>query len=75
PKPVDDAPISGPRHRLDSTGEVASRDDRPRIAGRITADDGTPLGTAAITVTDTRGHQAGTTAVHADGTYTAHDIA
>ncbi|MGC4961325.1 MFS transporter [Gordonia sp. DT101] len=75
PEPADEAPTSGARHRLDSAGEVGSRDDRPRIAGRITTADGTPLGAAAITVTDTRGHQAGSTAVHADGTYAAHDIA
>ncbi|AZG47634.1 MFS transporter [Gordonia insulae] len=48
---------------------------RPRLTGSISAGDGTPLGTAAITVTDIRGNQVGTTAVQTDGTYTVRDIA
>ncbi|MFW0785153.1 carboxypeptidase regulatory-like domain-containing protein [Gordonia sp. CPCC 206044] len=47
---------------------------RPRIAGSITTSDGTPLDTAAITVTDVHGRQAGTSAVH-DGFYTVDNIA
>ncbi|NED60667.1 carboxypeptidase regulatory-like domain-containing protein, partial [Streptomyces sp. SID10244] len=49
--------------------------ERPRIAGRITASDGVPLGNSAVTVTDIRGHQAGATAVHEDGSYAVHDLA
>ncbi|AZG47548.1 MFS transporter [Gordonia insulae] len=64
-----------PRHRLTSAGTAGSQAERPRIAGRITTADGVPLADSAVTVTDVRGHQAGSAAVHADGSYGIHDLA
>ncbi|ROZ86288.1 MFS transporter [Gordonia sp. OPL2] len=52
-----------------------SHGPRPRVAGRITAADGTALDRAAITVTDLRGRQTGATAVDPDGSYAVYGIA
>ncbi|MYR08242.1 MFS transporter [Gordonia sp. SID5947] len=75
PEAVDAPATDGARHRATFADDDRSHDGRPRITGHVIADDGAPLDTAAITVTDTRGHQAGTSAVHADGAYTVHGIA
>ncbi|MGC4961234.1 MFS transporter [Gordonia sp. DT101] len=72
---IDEPRSTGPRHLLTSAGSAQSEVERPRIAGRITASDGIPLGNSAVTVTDIRGHQAGATAVHDDGSYAVHDLA
>ncbi|MDL9946493.1 MFS transporter [Gordonia sp. ABSL11-1] len=53
----------------------ASHGPRPRVAGRITAADGTALDRAAITVTDLRGRQTGATAVDPDGSYAVYGLA
>ncbi|MFW0782919.1 carboxypeptidase-like regulatory domain-containing protein [Gordonia sp. CPCC 206044] len=73
--PADGTDPAVARHRLTAAGEAGSQGERPRIAGRITAGDGTPLDTVAVTVTDTRGHQAGTASVATDGSYAVHDLA
>lgn len=63
-------------HRLVATSDADEvRDGQPRITGRIVGADGSVLDTAAVTVTDTRGRQAGVASVHADGTYSVHDLA
>ncbi|MFW0787659.1 MFS transporter, partial [Gordonia sp. CPCC 206044] len=64
---IEDTDPGRARHRLTSPVPDERPGDRPRIAGRITAPDGAVLDTAAVTVTDTRGHQAGTASVATDG--------
>ncbi|MDL9946316.1 MFS transporter [Gordonia sp. ABSL11-1] len=74
PSELIDEPRPGARHSLTSAGSAQSQVDRPRIAGRITTGDGTPLPGAAVTVTDVRGHQAGAASVHDDGSYAVHGL-
>ncbi|WP_369403301.1 MFS transporter [Gordonia soli] len=69
PSELVDEPNPTARHSLTNVGAAHDDLDRPRIAGRITAGDGSPLPTAAVTVTDLHGRQTGSASVLDDGSY------